>query len=233
MRDGGELLELASDVRCPVGVTACGFEDGKKAIVFDRLGRFDLFTVDGAGPSQFGHLPARLATAYRLRDGPIVAEVVATTYYYDRARRQLRRSRGARTDAPIVDQVVDLAFEYYGDPNPPEWPRPPDGAGNCVFDEAGRSRLAVLPVVDGALAAMPSELLTDGPFCGDGDQPFDADLYRVRRVRVTLRVQVAVEALRGRDPLLFRVPGVARTASRQVPDVVMRFDVSPRNLQLR
>ena len=58
-------------------------------------------------------------------------------------------------------------------------------------------------------------MLTDGPWCPsetntDGDDmpnKFDADLLRVRQVRVTLRVQVANEVLRGPAGVLFRHGG--------------------------
>ena len=58
-------------------------------------------------------------------------------------------------------------------------------------------------------------MLTDGPWCPaetntDGDampNKFDADLLRVRQVRVTLRVQVANDLLRGPAGVLFRHGG--------------------------
>ena len=40
-----------------------------------------------------------------------------------------------------------------------------------------------------------------------GGNQFDADLLRVRKVRVTLRVQVASAALRGMDQTLCKNPG--------------------------
>ena len=61
-------------------------------------------------------------------------------------------------------------------------------------------------------------MLTDGPFCGGGDNQFDADLLRVRKVRVTLRVQAAVPALRGTDTTLFKNPGTSQGGDRYVPD---------------
>jgi prepilin-type N-terminal cleavage/methylation domain-containing protein len=233
MRDTADLIAIARDERCPVSIDACGFAEGQRAILFDRGGDFDLFTVDRVEPLQFAHDPARLSSAYRAADEPIVSEVVAVTYYHDPVRRQLRRSLGPHTDAPVADEVVEVGFEYFGDPRPPEAPRLPESRANCLADEEGRARLAVLPVTDGALARLAAEQLTDGPFCGEGDQRFDADLYRLRRVRVVVRVQVALQSLRGRDPLLFRIPGTAGAVGRQVPDLALRFDVSPRNLQLR
>ena len=63
--------------------------------------------------------------------------------------------------------------------------------------------------------------LTDGPWCpgvanaGGAalSNRYDADMLRVRRVSVTIRVQVAAEALRGTNPTgqtLFVHPGTAR-----------------------
>ena len=60
-------------------------------------------------------------------------------------------------------------------------------------------------------------------------------MLRVRRVSVTIRVQVAAEALRGTNPTgqtLFVHPGTARTGERFVPDQEIRFDVAPRNMNV-
>ena len=67
--------------------------------------------------------------------------------------------------------------------------------------------------------------------CGTGDNQFDADLLRVRKVRVTLRVQAAPASLRGTNRL-FKKPGTARGGERYVPDYSVAFDMSPRNLNL-
>lgn len=233
MRGAGDAVPVKIDGTCPPGAVACGFKDGQRAIVFDRLAGFDLFTVQDVGQTMLGYQPGELTRSYRAEGEAIVSQIVATTFYFDVAKRQLRRSLGAHTDVPVVDQVVGLGFQYYGDPLPPEGPRPRSGESNCLYDESGGARLGVLGVTDGGLVRLQPEQLTDGPFCGEGLQRFDADLYRVRRVRVLLRLQVAAESLRGRDPLRFRVPGTSTAVSRQVPDLDMRFDVAPVNLQLR
>jgi hypothetical protein len=49
-------------------------------------------------------------------------------------------------------------------------------------------------------------------------------------VSVTLRVESALSALRGPAGLLFARAGTSRLASRWVPDLEVRFDVTPRNL---
>ena len=131
---------------------------------------------------------------------------------------QLRRYNGLASDLPVVDHVVGLGFEYAGEPMPPALvlasptgdpaalratygPTPPPldvdtpndewGPGeNCTFvvlDGVQISRLAVLGQAS-SLVALPSSMLTDGPWCPDSTaaQRYDADLLRIRRVRVGL-----------------------------------------------
>jgi hypothetical protein len=121
------------------------------------------------------------------------------------------------------------------------------GAGeNCVFYVDGAGRQVARPQIqalgtslDGPVA-LPAAMLTDGPWCPsatskDGaDMPnkYDADLLRVRRVRITLRVQVANDVLRGPAGQLFRYGGRSQGGERFVPDQEVRFDVSPRNMNL-
>jgi hypothetical protein len=173
---------------------------------------------------------------------------------------QLRRDDGAGSDAVVADHVVGLAFEYYGDPSPPivvklptdpigPWtsygPRPPQSGAqptsyppgeNCVFqlDATGLqyiSRLA--PLGEGTtLVRLAGGWLSDGPWCPDPESRhrYDADLLRIRKVTVTLRVEAAVSALRGPTGRLFARGGTSRSEARWVPDREVRFDVVPRNL---
>ena len=172
---------------------------------------------------------------------------------------QLRRSTDGSADMPVADHVTVLQFEYFGVPAPPAVRDdgdpdrrratygplpPPDGVDepldawppgeNCQFLRAGGapiSRQALLPVEEGGLARLPIGLFTDGPWCPDGASPnrYDADLLRVRLVRVTLRVQAQSPAVRGLDAWLFGEPGSAREAGRFVPDREVRVDVALRN----
>jgi type II secretory pathway pseudopilin PulG len=118
---------------------------------------------------------------------------------------------------------------------------------NCAFRVVDGQHLPRLPDLSagppGALVPLPLELLADGPWCpgasnGAGlelTDRFDADLLRVRRVRVTVRVQVAPEALRGRNPAgatLFANPGTSRSGHALVPDHEIRFEVTPRNMHV-
>ena len=82
--------------------------------------------------------------------------------------------------------------------------------------------------------------LTDGPWCPDAANAnrYDADLLRIRKIRVTIRLQTGNGTLRGFGSLavgpdaLFVNPGTAPSLSKSVPDRAIRFDVSPRNLNL-
>jgi hypothetical protein len=130
----------------------------------------------------------------------------------------------------VVDNVVGVRFEYFGDPNPPVLPRPAAGAANCLYDAAGAPLpMPVLPPDGGSLAALPAAIFADGPWCGEGLNRFDADLLRVRKVRATVRVQAAHVSLRGTGPE-YAVPGTATSAGRMLPDLAVTFDVAPRNL---
>ena len=103
-----------------------------------------------------------------------------------------------------------------------------------------------LPVVDHVVRlrfeyfggdGMPIEpsILQNGPwFPNETDaNRFDADLLTIRRVRVTLRVQAARADLRGPAGVLFLHGGTAASGVRYLPDREIRFDISPRNLNLQ
>jgi hypothetical protein len=86
------------------------------------------------------------------------------------------------------------------------------------------------------LVKLTAAQLNDGPWCPDTNagHKYDVDLFRIRKVRVTLRVQVADRSLRGSSIAggLFVKAGTSKGAERFVPDQEIRFDVSPRNLNL-
>lgn len=226
-------LKVRNQPNCPQNAgNLCGFKQRMDVIIFDTAGNFDLFTItqvqDAAGHLQ--HRGQQLSKQYAV--GASVSQIVSHTYYLNRETNQLMRYDGGDSDLPIVDNVVDLDFRYYGDPAPPTLPDTPVGTANCLYDTSHNLVLPTLTVTEGSLALLTPAMLTDGPMCGGGDNQFDADLLRVRKVRVTLRMQTASAALRGSDPALFRNPGNAQLGERMVPDYEVSFDVSPRNLNL-
>lgn len=171
---------------------------------------------------------------------------------------QLVRYDGAGgADVPVVDHVAALAFELLGDLAAPQtlgvgseeptrttYGPPPPPAGvvvgafppgeNCVFardaDGVAQPRLAQIAAGHG-IGRIEAATLSDGPWCPDDANPnrWDADLLRVRQVRVTLVVEAAVAALRGPAGPLFTRAGTAR-GTRFVPDRAARFVVSSRAL---
>jgi len=232
-----EPLPAGADLRvdlwpgCPPGDALCGLAAGSHLLVFDRLGHFDGFTMTSV-LADAGHLRSwgsQPPFAYPI--GSTVTGLEWHTYYFDAANRQLRHADGYLTDVPVADDVVGLSFEYFGDPRPPEEPKPPLGTASCLFDTAGNlvPGLSVLPAQGTSLSALPLSLFRDGPWCGDGNNRYDADLLRIRMVRVLLRVQVGNDAMRGRSSD-YAVGGSSLNAARSLPDYALRFDIAPRNL---
>jgi len=227
-------LKVNSQPNCPADAgDLCGFVEGMEVIIFDTLGNFDTFTITHVQDSA-GHLQHRGQDLnYSYQAGASVTQVVSNTYYLDRTTKQLKRYDGHAKDEALVDNVVDLRFDYFGDPNPPKFQIPPPiGVANCLYDVSGNLALPVLTADAGSLATLTSTQLSNGPYCGAGDNQFDADLLRIRKVRVTLRVQAASPTLRGASTALFMNPGTAQGGDRYVPDYRLSFDISPRNLNL-
>lgn len=131
---------------------------------------------------------------------------------------------------PIADNVVALSFEYFGDPNPPTTPRPPAGVENCLYDPAGNPKpMAMLAGPSESLVPLPLSIFSDGPWCGSGGTQFDADLLRVRAVRVNLRIQATQAAFRGNGTSFLR-SGTSQRSDRYLPDLGGTFMIAPRNL---
>ncbi len=247
----------------PIGNDVCGFTKGTTVLIMDDTGSWDTFTVTTVlSPTlQLQHRGAALNKAYET--GSHISEIAMYTYWLktDTVAQtyQLMRYDGDRTDVPIADNVVGLAFEYFGEPAPPQLrpgvapiatygPSPPAlgldnpadawGAGeNCAFTRSADAHLPRLDSLGGGnsgLVKLTQAQLTDGPWCPDAISAgrYDADLLRVRKVRVTLRVQVANPAFRGPGGSLFTRGGTSRGGERYLPDQEIRFDVTPRNLSL-
>ena len=237
-------MKVTAQANCPAGDVLCGFVEGMDVIIFDVAGNFDTFTITQvqASAAHLQHRGQDFIVPYAA--GSSVTQIETNTYYWcrpnsdrpcpgDPTASQLRQYDGFNTDLPIVDNVVDAQFEYFGDPVPPTKPEPPQGVANCLYDENGNYLgMPTLNATEGSLAPLPPEILKDGPWCGGGSNQFDADLLRVRKIRVTLRMQVANPSLRGANPVLFVNPGKAADSARQVSDYTTRFEVTPRNLNL-
>ncbi len=216
---------------CPAA-GLCGFQVGTRSLVFDGAGLglgFDLFSARGiAGGLAHAAPDPPFTRAYQMATAR-VARVRQRVYYIDASTRRLMLYDGYQTDVPLADQVVALKFEYFVDPWAGGVSRPANGASNCVY-AAGTPPVPLLVDFGGStLVGAGAALLTDGPICGISPSSFDGDLLRIRRVRVTLRAQVADVSLRGRGSD-FAAQGLSSSGESYVPDMEVSFDVSPRNM---
>jgi hypothetical protein len=229
---GGGTIEIAPSPTC--ALPACGFEVGSTALVTSADGMYDLFTVLAVAGRTLSlrHHGTGAHPSYPAGSPVLVAEV--TTFHHDVASQILRRYDGDSADSPSVDDVVGVRVEYYGGAEPPRWPRGTLGVANCLYESDGTYRSTLLPILPAPVPlAVPLSgvMLSDGPWCGSGGNQFDADLLRVRQVRVTLRLQASDPAVRGADPAWFRVAGVASRGASMVQDLTVVAGVGPRNLR--
>lgn len=225
-------LRVALMPNCPPASGLCGLAVGSSIVIFDAEGHFDFFTLtDAIGNAGRLRQWQQSQPSHSYQPGAVVAEARMHSYYFDAPDRQLRHFDGYLTDMPVVDNVVGLSFTYFGDPLPPRAPKPPPGVANCLYDATGAPMpgLAALPSQGSSDVELPLSLFRDGPWCGDGENRFDADLLRVAKVRVNLRLQVGNEMLRGRTSD-FVVAGRSLSAPRSLSDYSVQLDVAPRNL---
>jgi hypothetical protein len=262
--DASATVSMNLDPGCPLNDQICGFKVGQTVAVYDGTGAFDTFAVSGTGGPhtlQLQHKQLGPVSKIYPANAKIV-EIVERVYFHDDLKKQLMRYNGLSSAVPVLDNVVGLAFDYYGDPALPivfspdgnprtsygPLPPPSDTAQgswpqgeNCMFQLSGtahvpRTGLAWLGTAGGGLVRFSPAQLIDGPWCPDdtSDNRYDADLFRIRRIRVTLRVQTGIAALRGSlvagPDALFAQAGTSQGAERLVPDRSIRFDVSPPNL---
>ena len=170
-----------------------------------------------------------------LTERPVVDHVVGLSFEY------LGEPDPPRLRAGADPGVTPPPWTTYGPAPPPvgiddastTW-----GAGeNCTFivrDGVHEPRLAALGP-PGDLVPLPPSLLGDGPWCPDAAAPglFDADLLRVRQVRIRVRAEAGARAMRGSRGALFWRAGVASHAAVLLPDHEAVLDIVPRNLAAR
>jgi hypothetical protein len=191
---------------------------------------FDVFTVTGTSAGLAHGLPDPTFSRPYPKEATRVMPVRQRVYYLDAASKRLMVYDGYQSDVPLADNIVALRFEYFVDPWASSVPRPPEGEGNCVYAAATPAVPLLTEFGGPVLVPAGATLLTDGPVCGLSPHQFDGDLLRIRRVRVTIRAQVADRSLRGSGSD-YVTPGVSASAANSVPDFEVTFDVTPRNLQ--
>jgi prepilin-type N-terminal cleavage/methylation domain-containing protein len=183
----------------------CGFTEGMRTLIVDARipgAGYDVFTVTGvAGALAHDSPNAPFSKAYDA--GAVLMPIAQRVYHFDRANRRLMVYDGYLSDMPLVDNVIDVTFSYFGESEAPD----------------GQSHLR----------PMPLEQFADGPFVGLGSNRFDADLRRIRVVRATLRLQAPADDVRGTGQWFSR-PGRSTSGYSYVPDYEVSLDVAPRNL---
>lgn len=252
----GGPIRLRPPPDCP-SLPACGFRAGAAAVVYDGSGAFDRVVVDAIDPASWSLLvDPPLSREYAA--GAMVSEVLTSTFDVDvdadDVGRLMRRTAGGALQ-PIVDHVAAFSVEAFGDaapprpgrsprspptygpvPPPPEVDDPRDswatGEGCTIAIDADGLPTARLPSLGaiGSLIALGPTALQDGPWClGASGAAYDADLFRIRRVDVRLRVEAASARLRGPAGLLFARGGHGRPSS-WVQDLELRATISLPNL---
>ena len=261
-------LKVEPQANCPPAKleALCGFYDGMRAIIFDDTGSWDPLTITQVQPAAL-HMQHKNPLSKSYQKGAVIAMAATRTYYLqtDVASNtyQLRLFDGDTSDLPVVDNVVKLEFEYYGDPQAPvvlpnkslsdpmgpyttygikPQPLGVDNANdtwgpgeNCLYAVQGGQHVPRLPNLPGggSHVRLTQGMLTDGPWCPDAAavMRYDADLLRLRRIRIKLRVQAPPE-MRGPAGALFRRAGTNSAGQHFVPDQEIAFDITPRNLNL-
>ena len=221
----GDVPLAAAGDRCPAGVATCGFEANSLALVFDAAGRSDIVRVLRVSAGALRLRAVGEGPAQPFAAGSAIVPLAVRGYYHDRAAAELRYQNGWVTDAPVLDNVVGVSIRYFGRPAHSADVRAAAATAPCLA-----AALAAAPDADAGPVLPEEELtagvLTNGPWCG-GRLLFDVDLFRVRRVRVELRLQASDARHRGRDPGLFDRPGSAR--HNLAPDLLGVIEVTPRN----
>ena len=148
----------------------------------------DLRAAGAVRPYRVGALrDDGLAGVYYRPDTMTALGDMPRTYYLKADTAELMQYDGGISDLPMVEHVVDLAFEYFG------------------ADASGGTLIRIEPA-----------MFVDGPWTEDAShRRVDADVQRIRDVRVFIRLEATASSLR-----------------RLVPDEDITFDVALRRLAL-
>ena len=225
------LVGSAQDVRfvdgvpCPSRAWTYGLEADNLALVFDDDGRSDVFRVTRLLRDSVSLTRVSAGLPKPFPAGASIVPLRIRSYYLDTDAAQIRYQDGWDTDVPLVDNAVGLSFRYFGSAELPSADHRTGAVAPCLVT-ATRPRIAAAE--SGPDVELTQGVLSDGPWCG-GRMSYDIDLFRVRRVRVEIRLQVSTPELRGQDRTLFARPGSAVRGMGRVPDYVAHFEVMLRN----
>jgi hypothetical protein len=241
-------LTLDAAPPCPLMPGVCGFEPGDVAVVFDERGHMDVFEVGAISLPLMRVTPASgLKRPYRAGAwlARARADRLGARTEPDGSRTLVRLTWAGATE-PLIDGVVGVRLAVWGEGLPPLVSEADEGPGFASYglaplpltatDPDGRwadgehcmvalasgrpvTRLDVRGAGEDLVELAPADL-NDGPWCPDAvsEGGFDADLFRIRRVDVHVRVEATSPMFRGPVGRLFVRPGTARSPLRWVPD---------------
>lgn len=232
----GGALTLDAAAGCSAWRAPCGFVGGATTAVADGLGRFDVFTIASVAPGAMQLRPDRpLTVAYPA--GSMVVQVTADRFDLvpqADGSRTLSRLTAAGASQPLVDHVLDVAFEVWGTPAPPSvsWnagkgrasygpvPADPDGATlscSAIVEDGTAVSLLAAWGDDRNLVRLSAADLEDGPWCPSGPPlgRYDLDLFRIARVDVLVVLEP--------PPVVLARPG------RLAPARTVRTSIAVRN----
>jgi hypothetical protein len=126
-------VDVNWEAGCPTGDAACGFKSGMTVLLYDAAGDYDTFSITNVQSStlQLQRTGGTLTyTAYPPNSTTIV-QLANVVYYLKRdasadSYQLVSRDGGTGADVPVVDNLVALKFDYYGDPQPPKLIELPD-----------------------------------------------------------------------------------------------------------
>ena len=218
-------VRLVSAAPCRSSTATCGLDADTLALVFDEDGRSDVVRVTRVLRNIVSLERVGAGLPEPFSAGASIVPLRTRSYYLDTAAAQIRYQDGWDTDVPLIDNAVGLSFRYFGSAELPAADHPTGAVAPCLAaatpPRAGSSE-------SGPEVELSPAVLVDGPLCG-GRISYDIDLFRVRRVRVEIRLQVSTPELRGPDRSLFARPGAAVRGTGFVPDYVTNFEVMLRN----
>src|SRR5258708_32682102 len=121
------VIRVNAEPGCPASDLLCGFTIGMTVMIYDDSGNYDTFTITNVqtnGQLQLKHANDKLTyTNYQ----PNTTKIVETKYYeyylytdtVNGVYQLMFYDGSGNPDVPVVDNVVGLSFDYYGDPQPP------------------------------------------------------------------------------------------------------------------
>jgi hypothetical protein len=112
-------LLVADQAGCLPGNPLCGFRVDDLAIVGDETGAYDLFRIVRIEPGPPASLLGSASLSKLYGRGAAVTVVLSATFWLDVDQATgsgvVRKYDGDRTDAPLVDNVGGMMFEYFGE----------------------------------------------------------------------------------------------------------------------